>query len=163
MSENRVLLDAAAFSGSPHALRLDVASTKDILAIAQRFLEVCYQDLGKAPHLLDGEELQSALRELLPRHFGVKDPLAAAVPAVLSAFLDHLDDTAVVTNRFELRQALAVHGDAFLQVVASGAAHQGGVAITGKGKPFVHQADKTGRNDPCPCGSGKKFKKCCGA
>jgi hypothetical protein len=24
-------------------------------------------------------------------------------------------------------------------------------------------AAKTGRNDPCPCGSGKKFKKCCGA
>lgn len=23
--------------------------------------------------------------------------------------------------------------------------------------------DKIGRNDPCPCGSGKKFKKCCGA
>ena len=23
--------------------------------------------------------------------------------------------------------------------------------------------DKTGRNDPCPCGSGKKYKKCCGA
>ncbi len=22
---------------------------------------------------------------------------------------------------------------------------------------------QTGRNDPCPCGSGKKFKKCCGA
>ncbi len=22
---------------------------------------------------------------------------------------------------------------------------------------------KVGRNDPCPCGSGKKFKKCCGA
>lgn len=24
------------------------------------------------------------------------------------------------------------------------------------------EAPKTGRNDPCPCGSGKKFKKCCG-
>jgi len=24
-------------------------------------------------------------------------------------------------------------------------------------------ADKVGRNDPCPCGSGKKYKKCCGA
>lgn len=23
-------------------------------------------------------------------------------------------------------------------------------------------APKAGRNDPCPCGSGKKFKKCCG-
>jgi len=29
----------------------------------------------------------------------------------------------------------------------------------------IHQpsAPKAGRNDPCPCGSGKKFKKCCGA
>ncbi len=23
-------------------------------------------------------------------------------------------------------------------------------------------AENSGRNDPCPCGSGKKFKKCCG-
>ncbi len=25
-----------------------------------------------------------------------------------------------------------------------------------------HEAPKVGRNDPCPCGSGKKYKKCCG-
>ena len=25
-----------------------------------------------------------------------------------------------------------------------------------------HQNPRVGRNDPCPCGSGKKFKKCCG-
>ncbi|MGE4560981.1 MAG: YchJ family metal-binding protein, partial [Desulfobulbus sp.] len=24
------------------------------------------------------------------------------------------------------------------------------------------KAKKVGRNDPCPCGSGRKFKKCCG-
>lgn len=29
-------------------------------------------------------------------------------------------------------------------------------------KPVVRAAPKTGRNDPCPCGSGRKFKKCCG-
>ncbi len=28
---------------------------------------------------------------------------------------------------------------------------------------FQREHAKTGRNDPCPCGSGKKFKKCCGA
>jgi hypothetical protein len=28
--------------------------------------------------------------------------------------------------------------------------------------PFVRTDPKTGRNDPCPCGSGKKYKKCCG-
>ncbi len=27
----------------------------------------------------------------------------------------------------------------------------------------THSTDKAGRNDPCPCGSGKKYKKCCGA
>jgi preprotein translocase subunit SecA len=27
----------------------------------------------------------------------------------------------------------------------------------------VHRGEKIGRNDPCPCGSGKKYKKCCGA
>jgi uncharacterized protein YecA (UPF0149 family) len=25
------------------------------------------------------------------------------------------------------------------------------------------RSDKVGRNEPCPCGSGRKYKKCCGA
>ncbi len=29
-------------------------------------------------------------------------------------------------------------------------------------QPFVRQGDKVGRNDPCPCGSGKKYKQCHG-
>jgi preprotein translocase subunit SecA len=32
----------------------------------------------------------------------------------------------------------------------------------GKRQPFKRTAKKVGRNDPCPCGSGKKYKKCCG-
>jgi uncharacterized protein YecA (UPF0149 family) len=27
--------------------------------------------------------------------------------------------------------------------------------------PFLREQKQVGRNDPCPCGSGKKFKKCC--
>jgi preprotein translocase subunit SecA len=30
-------------------------------------------------------------------------------------------------------------------------------------KPYIRESPKVGRNDPCPCGSGKKYKKCCGA
>ncbi|MCL2461145.1 MAG: SEC-C metal-binding domain-containing protein [Defluviitaleaceae bacterium] len=30
-------------------------------------------------------------------------------------------------------------------------------------KTYVRETEKIGRNDPCPCGSGKKYKKCCGA
>ncbi len=32
----------------------------------------------------------------------------------------------------------------------------------GSPQPAQRQQRKTGRNDPCPCGSGKKYKKCCG-
>ncbi|MCZ6794526.1 MAG: preprotein translocase subunit SecA [Planctomycetota bacterium] len=32
----------------------------------------------------------------------------------------------------------------------------------GPTKPIVNKGPKIGRNDPCPCGSGKKFKRCCG-
>ena len=28
--------------------------------------------------------------------------------------------------------------------------------------PYVRKGAKIGRNDPCPCGSGKKYKNCCG-
>jgi uncharacterized protein YecA (UPF0149 family) len=28
--------------------------------------------------------------------------------------------------------------------------------------PFVNASPKIGRNEPCPCGSGKKYKNCCG-
>ncbi len=31
------------------------------------------------------------------------------------------------------------------------------------GRPVVKTEEKIGRNEPCPCGSGKKYKKCCGA
>ena len=32
-----------------------------------------------------------------------------------------------------------------------------------KVETFVRSEKKVGRNEPCPCGSGKKYKKCCGA
>lgn len=30
-------------------------------------------------------------------------------------------------------------------------------------EPYRRVEPKVGRNDPCPCGSGRKHKKCCGA
>jgi len=36
-----------------------------------------------------------------------------------------------------------------------------GYQVTEEG--VIHSPQKVGRNDPCPCGSGKKYKKCCGS
>ena len=38
----------------------------------------------------------------------------------------------------------------------------GGAAEAQVKRPVVKKGVKFGRNDPCPCGSGKKYKKCCG-
>jgi preprotein translocase subunit SecA len=56
----------------------------------------------------------------------------------------------------------AVHEDAS----AGGIAAQQQSAIDGtqadhKPEPIRNRAVKVGRNAPCPCGSGKKFKNCC--
>ena len=47
------------------------------------------------------------------------------------------------------------------RATAEGFAGDKKVAV--KKTPIVRKAEKVGPNDPCPCGSGKKYKKCCGA
>ncbi len=44
----------------------------------------------------------------------------------------------------------------------TGASGQAATRSAGTGRTVVRTLKKVGRNDPCPCGSGKKFKKCCG-
>ncbi len=49
--------------------------------------------------------------------------------------------------------------------VSKAAARRGRVAVAAGGRAAGRRpigAHKVGRNDPCPCGSGKKYKKCCG-
>ena len=45
----------------------------------------------------------------------------------------------------------------------SGSALQGDQQRSPLARQKPVTVEKIGRNDPCPCGSGKKYKKCCGA
>lgn len=56
---------------------------------------------------------------------------------------------------------------AMAEAAPAAAAAGGGVAAAAAAPeappaPFVRQGRKIGRNEPCPCGSGKKYKRCCG-
>jgi len=67
-------------------------------------------------------------------------------------------DTGVAVH--QVANAYAGKGStAAAQAPGEGPAQPGGTE--GKRKP-VRTGEKVGRNDPCPCGSGKKYKKCCG-
>jgi preprotein translocase subunit SecA len=67
-------------------------------------------------------------------------------PRQVATSVDEIEEAFQRKKRRELEQArMAGSGD--LQTV----------------QQVVRGAAKIGRNDPCPCGSGKKYKKCCGA
>ncbi len=67
--------------------------------------------------------------------------------------------------RLPVRRAEPAAGE---EVHASVSAYDAGSASARpaaprKARTIVRNEPKVGRNDPCPCGSGKKYKKCCGA
>jgi preprotein translocase subunit SecA len=67
------------------------------------------------------------------------------------------------------RETAAIHAEASSAAMAAPAESRptpGGLpdqrGETGPVEPIRNVGQKVGRNDPCPCGSGKKFKNCCG-
>jgi hypothetical protein len=158
-SASEIRLAVAAFLDSAHAAGLDEPRRKDARTVLERFLACAYDEVGKAPRLLEAEDLQEILVERLPAHFGARDRLAAEVEPLLALWHAFLGEREIVPHAYDLGLALAEHAPAFRAAVAAG--ELAGRAPRPKAKPFVHRADKTGRNDPCPCGSGKKFKQCC--
>jgi preprotein translocase subunit SecA len=64
----------------------------------------------------------------------------------------------------EVRNVRYQHAD-YEEALAEGDEGESGgqaAAQAPKGRTFVRQGEKVGRNDPCPCGSGKKYKQCHG-
>ncbi len=144
-------LDSVAAKGLP-----DRDAARDL---ATAFFEACYGDLGKAPGALEEHDLGVLLGQLIPARLSKADRRAAHGPAVFEALLTHVEETEVVADAWKLHRSLDEHAAAFQTAVAKGT-HAG--TRSKKQTTVAHQADKTGRNDPCWCGSGRKFKKCCG-
>ena len=75
-------------------------------------------------------------------------------------------------SRWKLDRAQTIHQSAESQLAAVGGRrrHSPGAGRRHRRQPAIHREEtragpqrwkKGGRNDPCPCGSGKKFKACC--
>jgi preprotein translocase subunit SecA len=115
------------------------------------------------------------------RAYAQKDPLVEYKKEAFSLFGDlnatidrdalfaffHARVSSERRQRQDLSNARAVHRvaaayDAQSQGKGSTEATSGALKEPRPSRPVVRQDTKVGRNDPCPCGSGKKHKKCCG-
>lgn len=91
--------------------------------------------------------------------FGQKNPLQEYKFIGFDMFNETIEslqeDTVKVLFRVVPREKLERE-----QVAKNITTNRGGEDV--KKKPVRRAAEKVGRNDPCPCGSGKKYKQCCG-
>ena len=94
------------------------------------------------------------LTETLPR-LALPDEARPHAPEVVAAFLEYLRDGGRVGEGSEWAAEIRVIARSYGERLKPG----GGVKGVTVRKPAG--VTPVGRNDPCPCGSGKKYKKCC--
>ncbi len=97
---------------------------------------------GRVPQELGGPEAGVPA----VRSGGGGDGNGRRPPRAVATSVDELEEAFQRRKRRELEQARMAGSGEYQPV-----------------QQVVRSGDKVGRNDPCPCGSGKKYKKCCGA
>jgi preprotein translocase subunit SecA len=123
-------------------------------------------------HLLSLDHLKQGIGLV---GYGQKDPLVEYKKQSFDMFQEMLDriDTSTIRSLFNLQvvaeqppEALRQRRPARSTSMTFTGPNQGAAAAgeeAGKVKTVVRDQPKIGRNEPCPCGSGKKYKKCHGA
>ncbi|MEZ6194675.1 MAG: SEC-C metal-binding domain-containing protein [Planctomycetota bacterium] len=107
---------------------------------------------------LDGEHLGELLRAQLPGRLGGRESWAPELPDLLEDFLTFAADEAGVARAWEWITAIGAHRGDFERALADDARPR----FAGpRREPDRRPAAKLGRNEPCPCGSGRKYKNCC--
>ena len=102
--------------------------------------------------LIDEIERAYADRLVDPSFIAMKDVERARKRSIERALERHTERDPLDVNVESLESWACFHPDA-------GGEDEDGEYI----EPYVRATPKVGRNEPCPCGSGKKYKRCCGA
>jgi len=106
------------------------------------------------PDEVKSETLAAVVTEVLPR-MTLPEAARPHSPEVVAKFLEYLQETGRSGDGFDWAAQIRVIARSYRDRLKS----DGGVKGATIHKPA--DASPVGRNDPCPCGSGKKYKKCC--
>jgi preprotein translocase subunit SecA len=111
-------------------------------------------------HIDAMEELKRGIRL---RAYGQKDPVVEYRMEGFDMFDNMIAAIRENTARMMLTVQIRTQEEPKREQVAKPTGTAGGAAAsTNNAHTPVRKGKKPGRNDPCPCGSGKKYKKCCG-
>ncbi|EMB19522.1 preprotein translocase subunit SecA [Treponema denticola] len=128
------------------------------------------------------ENLESLREAVYLRSYGQKNPLTEYKLEGFDIFYSMLDDIRIEIAsrlvRVQISTEEEAHASRQMRSIQGNAQHNsmgsfsgagqgmGPTALSSRSRPenaqVVRTVPKVGRNDPCPCGSGKKYKHCCG-
>jgi len=111
-------------------------------------------------HLLSMDHLKEGIGL---RAYSQRDPLAEYKREGFETFQAMLDRMEEELVRYLMLLEPVLHDEEKRVEKRERAYNYSAPEKEGGATPVVRKSDKVGRNDPCPCGSGKKYKKCCGA
>jgi len=157
----------------------EVKYGEEILRFLERMILLQSIDVNWKDHLFAIDQMREGIGL---RGYGQQDPLRVYQQEAFDMFQDMIfrikQDAVERLFSVEIEQEEAVEGLSFMPMADESAISLGrGEMMTrpmqpelppeaqgGPDKPSTYRraGKKIGRNDPCPCGSGKKYKKCCG-
>lgn len=133
------------FTGSEHFLFITGAIKEYAEQLLHTFATNCRQPVSI-------ESVESAMNAMarLDLPLSVKTEL----PELLTSFFSYLGSSGKIPS--------ATSWEEYPQLAQTGYCALFREDGSVRGSTFKKQYSATGRNEPCPCGSGKKFKRCCG-
>jgi len=140
--------------GESFAFSLLEAEVKEhVAAILSVFLdEVCKLDSSFPDDVRPGT-FSTVLVDKMP-YLKLASAARPLVPDVIAGFFEYCRDQGRLGDGDDWARQIRIIGQSYIKRLKP----DGGV----RGVTHVKAGPKIQRNDPCPCGSGRKYKKCCG-
>lgn len=116
--------------------------------VLTKFMIAACDARGVEPGDLEESDLKTALLGTVAK-LDLPAETKGRLPALCGSLLGHMETEGRLSQGRILGAYVRALSSAFEE------------ASAGKPKPIVRPGSRLGRNDPCPCGSGRKYKKCC--
>ena len=135
--------------------------------VTKSLLDYLFFQQHKELREIKNEHVEHFMLDFAPRKMNFAAAVIKQVPEIMEAFLIFLESSGHINNGIELSVTVKKKSREFLKLMPQEKTSRKKTtakATTSQKKPAKKKVPeaKAGRNDPCPCGSGKKYKKCCG-
>jgi len=155
-----VKLEMKEFLASKSAKALKKKDDGNLDLIVRLFLECIYIYHSEAPKELDPTQFREVVLTTLPRRFLGDEDYLSQVPEIVRGYADYLKENYSLIDPDGFEKVLNDMDKKFVKAVGK-VKKADRIPKDDTSNQLKSDGGKLGRNDPCPCGSGKKYKKCC--